>query len=92
MTKQATETAVETSSDEGRRPQQTLKELLLAPEPRGELVIPKRRRRQVDSARRETVYALDPTSFDAFIQVVESPPEPGPKLKSLLLRLPAWKK
>lgn len=54
----------------------------------------------IDSARREAIdvlldqrlFSLDSDRYDAFMQALDSPPAPGPKLKSLLRRVPAWKK
>lgn len=34
---------------------------------------------------------LDPKDFDAIVRVIENPPAPGPKLASLMRRVPAWK-
>ncbi|QWT21366.1 DUF1778 domain-containing protein [Bacillus sp. NP157] len=30
--------------------------------------------------------------FDAFTDLLQSPPSPGPKLRDLLSRMPVWKK
>lgn len=54
----------------------------------------------VESARREAIdvlldrrlFALDPDHFDAFARALDDPPAPGPKLRSLLRRTPAWEK
>jgi len=54
----------------------------------------------IDSARREAIdvlldqrlFSLDHERYDAFMQALDNPPAPGPKLKSLLRRVPAWKK
>jgi uncharacterized protein (DUF1778 family) len=35
---------------------------------------------------------LDSERYDAFIQALDNPPAPGPKLRSLLRRVPAWQK
>lgn len=37
-------------------------------------------------------YRLSPEDFDVFVQTLDCPPEPGPKLKALLARTPAWKR
>lgn len=52
----------------------------------------------VESARREAIdvlldrrlFALDPDRYDAFVSALDNPPAPGPKLKALLARKPAW--
>jgi uncharacterized protein (DUF1778 family) len=54
----------------------------------------------IDSARREAIdvlldqrlFLLEPERYEAFVQALDNPPAPGPKLKSLLRRVPAWKK
>lgn len=54
----------------------------------------------IDSARREAIdvlldqrlFSLDSERYDAFMRALDNPPAPGPKLKSLLRRVPAWKK
>lgn len=54
----------------------------------------------VDSARREAIdvlldrrlFVLDPVGHDAFVAALDNPPAPGPKLKALLGRTPAWQK
>ncbi|RJF65260.1 DUF1778 domain-containing protein [Rhodopseudomonas palustris] len=54
----------------------------------------------VDSARREAtdvlleqrLFALEPERYDAFVRVLDNPPAPGPKLRALLRRVPAWQK
>lgn len=37
-------------------------------------------------------FSLDLTRFDAFLDALDNPPAPGPKLRSLLRRAPAWKR
>lgn len=54
----------------------------------------------IDSARREAMdvlldrrlFTLDAETFDAFRQSLENPPAPGPKLKALMTRPPAWRR
>ncbi|NNM72202.1 DUF1778 domain-containing protein [Enterovirga aerilata] len=54
----------------------------------------------IESARREAMdvlldrrfFALDPARYDAFLDALDNPPAPGPKLRSLLRRVPAWEK
>jgi uncharacterized protein (DUF1778 family) len=54
----------------------------------------------VDSARREAIdvlldqrlFTLDSERYDAFARALDNPPAPGPKLRSLLRRAPAWRK
>ncbi len=52
----------------------------------------------VDSARREAIdvlldrrlFVLDPECHQAFAAMLDDPPPPGPKLRALLRRTPAW--
>ena len=54
----------------------------------------------IDSARRQAIdvlldqrlFALDSERYDAFMHALDNPPAPGPKLRSLLRRVPAWRK
>jgi uncharacterized protein (DUF1778 family) len=54
----------------------------------------------IDSARREAIdvlldqrlFVLDTERFDSFLHALDNPPAPGPKLKALLRRVPAWQK
>lgn len=54
----------------------------------------------IDSARRQAIevlldqrlHVLDPTGYDAFSEALNNPPAPGPKLRSLMRRVPAWHK
>ena len=40
----------------------------------------------------QRLFALDPDRYDAFVRALDSPPAPGPKLRSLLRRTPAWER
>ena len=54
----------------------------------------------IDSARREAIdvlldqrlFVLDADRYGAFMDALDNPPAPGPKLRSLLRRVPAWRK
>ena len=54
----------------------------------------------MDAARREAIevllerrlFALEAPQYDAFLDVLDNPPPPGPRLQSLLRRKPAWEK
>jgi uncharacterized protein (DUF1778 family) len=54
----------------------------------------------IDSARKvaidvlldQRLFVLDPERYDAFVHALDNPPAPGPKLRSLLRRAPAWEK
>lgn len=38
----------------------------------------------------QCLFTLEPERYDAFVQALDNPPAPGPKLKALLKRTPAW--
>ena len=54
----------------------------------------------IDSARREAIdvlldqrlFVLDAERYDAFVRALDNPPAPGPKLRSLFRRVPAWRR
>lgn len=54
----------------------------------------------IDSARREAIdvlldqrlFVLDAERYDAFMHALDHPPAPGPKLRTLLRRVPSWQK
>jgi uncharacterized protein (DUF1778 family) len=58
---------------------------------RTEFMIETARREAIDVLLDRKLFALDDRQFDAFVQVLDNPPTPGPKLKALLRRKPAWK-
>ncbi len=59
---------------------------------RTEFMIESARRQAVDVLLDQRLFVLDPERYDAFMQALDNPPAPGPKLKSLLRRTPAWQK
>lgn len=59
---------------------------------RTEFMIETARREAVDVLLDQRLYVLDPARYDAFMQAIDTPPTPGPKLRSLLRRAPAWQK
>lgn len=38
----------------------------------------------------QLLFALDAERHEAFVAALDNPPTPGPKLKALLKRVPAW--
>lgn len=50
------------------------------------------RQQAIDVLLDQRLFMLDPDRFDAFVRVIDDPPAPGPKLRSLLRRVPAWEK
>lgn len=59
---------------------------------RTEFMVESARRQAVDVLLDQRLFTLDPERYDAFMQAFDNPPAPGPKLKALLRRTPAWQK
>lgn len=59
---------------------------------RTEFMIESARRQAIDVLLDRRLFMLDPERYDAFVHALDNPPAPGPKLRSLLRRVPAWQK
>jgi len=59
---------------------------------RTEFMIESARKQAIDVLLDQRLFVLEPDRFDAFVDALDSPPAPGPKLTALLRRVPAWKK
>lgn len=59
---------------------------------RTEFMIESARRQAIDVLLDQRLFVLDPDRHDAFMHALDNPPAPGPKLRSLLRRVPAWKR
>jgi uncharacterized protein (DUF1778 family) len=59
---------------------------------RTEFMIESARRQAIDVLLDQRLFVLDSERYDIFIQALDNPPAPGPKLRSLLRRVPAWQK
>ncbi len=59
---------------------------------RTEFMIDSARRQAVDVLLDQRLFALDPERYDTFMNALDNPPEPGPKLRALVRRVPAWKR
>jgi uncharacterized protein (DUF1778 family) len=59
---------------------------------RTEFMIDSARRQAIDVLLDQRLFRLDAERYDAFMQALDNPPAPGPKLRSLLRRVPAWQK
>jgi uncharacterized protein (DUF1778 family) len=59
---------------------------------RTEFMVESARRQAVDVLLDQRLFTLDPERYDAFMQALDNPSAPGPKLKALLRRTPAWQK
>jgi uncharacterized protein (DUF1778 family) len=59
---------------------------------RTEFMIESARRQAIDVLLDQRLFVLDADRYDAFMHALDNPPAPGPKLRSLLRRTPAWQK
>ncbi|WP_207004341.1 type II toxin-antitoxin system TacA family antitoxin [Trinickia mobilis] len=59
---------------------------------RTEFMVESARRQAIDVLLDQRLFMLDPELYDAFMHTLDNPPAPGPKLRSLLRRTPAWGK
>lgn len=59
---------------------------------RTEFMIDSARSLAIDVLLDQRLFVLDTDRYDAFIHALDNPPAPGPKLRALLRRVPAWEK
>jgi uncharacterized protein (DUF1778 family) len=59
---------------------------------RTEFMVESARRQAIDVLLDQRLFSLEPERYDAFLTALDNPPAPGPKLKALLGRVPAWQK
>ena len=59
---------------------------------RTEFMIESARRQAIDVLLDQRLFVLDADRYDAFVDALDDPPASGPKLRSLLRRVPAWRK
>jgi len=59
---------------------------------RTEFMVESARQQAIDVLLDQRLFVLDADRYDAFMQALDNPPAPGPKLRSLLRRVPAWRK
>ncbi len=59
---------------------------------RTEFMLDSARAKAIDVVLDQRLFVLEPDRYDAFVHALDNPPAPGPKLKSLLRRAPAWQK
>ena len=59
---------------------------------RTEFMIESARRQAIDVLLDQRLFMLDCERYDAFMHALDNPPAPGPKLRSLLRRVGAWRK
>ncbi|MFZ0208224.1 MAG: DUF1778 domain-containing protein [Roseiarcus sp.] len=59
---------------------------------RTEFMIESARRQAIDVLLDQRLFVLNSERYDTFMHALDNPPAPGPKLRSLLRRVPAWQK
>lgn len=59
---------------------------------RTEFMVESARQQAIDTLLDRQLFVLDPGDYDAFVSALDNPPEPGPKIRSLLRRTPAWQR
>ena len=59
---------------------------------RTEFMIESARRQAIDVLLDQRLFVLDSDRYNAFVNALDNPPAPGPKLRSLMRRVPAWRK
>jgi uncharacterized protein (DUF1778 family) len=59
---------------------------------RTEFMVESARNVAIDVLLDQRLFVLDPKRYDAFVHALDNPPAPGPKLRSLLRRVPAWER
>jgi uncharacterized protein (DUF1778 family) len=59
---------------------------------RTEFMIESARRQAIDVLLDQRLFVLNSERYDAFMHALDNPPAPGPRLRSLLRRVPAWQK
>jgi uncharacterized protein (DUF1778 family) len=57
---------------------------------RTEFMIESARSLAIDVLLDQRLFVLDDARYDAFVHALDNPPAPGPKLRALLRRTPAW--
>ena len=57
---------------------------------RTEFMIESARKVAIDVLLDQRLFVLDPKRYDAFVHALDNPAAPGPKLRNLLRRVPAW--
>jgi uncharacterized protein (DUF1778 family) len=59
---------------------------------RTEFMVETARQHAIDVLLDRRLFTLDPAAHDAFAAALDAPPEPGPKLRALMARKPAWQR
>ena len=59
---------------------------------RTEFMVESARRQAIDVLLDRRLFTLAPEGYDAFVQALDTPPAPGPKLRVLARRASTWKR
>jgi uncharacterized protein (DUF1778 family) len=59
---------------------------------RTEFMVESARQHAINVLLDQRLFVLDADRYDAFMSALDNAPAPGPKLRSLLRRVPAWQK
>lgn len=59
---------------------------------RTEFMVDSARRHAIDVLLDRRLFVLNSDGYDSFMHALDNPPAPGPKLRSLLRRIPAWRR
>jgi uncharacterized protein (DUF1778 family) len=59
---------------------------------RTEFMIDSARRQAVDVLLDQRLFELAPEKYERFVALLDKPPAPGPRLRALMARKPAWKR
>lgn len=59
---------------------------------RTEFMIDAARQEAIDVLLDQRLFALDAAQYDVFAKALDNPPAPGPKLRALMRRTPAWRR
>ena len=59
---------------------------------RTEFMVDSARQSAIDVLLDQRLFVLAPEDYGAFLDALENPPPPGPKLTALMSRIPAWEK
>ena len=59
---------------------------------RTEFMIESARSLAIDVLLDQRLFSLDPERYHGFMRALDNPPAPGPKLRALLRRIPAWER
>lgn len=59
---------------------------------RTEFMIEAARQEAIDVLLDQRLFALNAAQYDVFAKALDNPPAPGPKLRALMRRTPAWRR